>query len=242
MKRALVEGLVVAAVRDAPLSTLSELQAAVQATCHVSKSLIATVLRRNGITRKKARFYGQPRDLEAKTARFVAARDAARAAGRTFFSVDEASFGRNAGAAFGYSSRGSKVFIRRQRPRVQTTTVVACVNDTGIVHRSAMHGSCNTDHFLDFLAHCDLPRGAVVLLDNVSFHHARRVAAWALDRGVALLFVPPYSPWFNPIESCFSIVKRSYYKGRAIDDAFATLTSAHCEAFFAKALSATHMY
>ena len=50
---------------------------------------------------------------------------------------------------------------------------------------------------------------------------------WCDASGVRLLFTPPYSPWFNPIEACFSIVKRSYYRGSSVDQAYATLQPWH---------------
>jgi transposase len=54
---------------------------------------------------------------------------------------------------------------------------------------------------------------------------------------VHLLFTPPYSPWFNPIEGVFSIVKRHYYKHGNINAAFACVEARHTAAFFRQALS-----
>lgn len=101
-----------------------------------------------------------------------------------------------------------------------------------------MPGSCNTARFVEFLHECSLPEGTVVLLDNVSFHRARDVQAFAIAANVTLLYTPPYSPWFNPIEGCFSIVKRAFYRGLAIDNAFGALRESHCSAFFNRSLSA----
>ena len=228
-----------ATIRDAPLSTLSAVQSVVTNTLGfaVSKQLIATILSRGGLTRKKARFYGQPKDLEAKTRGFLDDRASAIASGSPIVSIDETSFGRHTGPAFGYSKRGTKVFVRKNATCVKTSTVVACVAAEGLVHRKTMTGSCNTSRFVEFLRECNLPKGTVVLLDNVSFHHAREVKSFASTSGLHMLFVPPYSPWFNPVEGCFSVVKRAFYRGLAIDDAFATLSSSHCEAFFRRSLS-----
>jgi transposase len=83
-----------------------------------------------------------------------------------------------------------------------------------------------------------LPEGTIIMLDNVSFHHSKYVVEYCNHRGWSLLFTPPYSPWFNPIELCFSIIKRRYAKGDCtIDDALDALTPDHCRAFFAKSLS-----
>jgi transposase len=73
-------------------------------------------------------------------------------------------------------------------------------------------------------------------LDNVAFHHSKDVAAFASANNIDLLFVPPYSPWFNPIELCFSIIKRHFYQHHNVEEAFAALTSGHCHSFFSKCM------
>ena len=241
----LIKGLVLQAVHGAPLSTLADLQRMISSLTelHVSKQLIRTILFRHGLTRKKARFYGEPKDLLAKTTNFLTARSVARTNGRPFVSIDETSFGRHGGPAFGYAQRGAKVFVRKNGcPRVTTSTVVACVAPDGLVHRRTITGSCNTARFAEFLRECKLPGGTVVLLDNVSFHHARYVKETADAANLQLLFTPPYSPWFNPIEGCFSVVKRAYYKGCSVDAAFAALEPRHCRAFFRRSLDATDRF
>lgn len=48
---------------------------------------------------------------------------------------------------------------------------------------------------------------SVLIMDNCSIHHGGRVAELAKARGVRLLYLPPYSPDFNPIEKAFGILK-----------------------------------
>jgi transposase len=45
-------------------------------------------------------------------------------------------------------------------------------------------------------------------MDNLSAHKGERVRDLIEDRGCALLYLPPYSPDYNPIEEAFSKVKR----------------------------------
>jgi transposase len=92
--------------------------------------------------------------------------------------------------------------------------------------------------FRDFLEALDLPQNTVILLDNVRFHHSKVCKEVAIRKGFELLYVPPYSPWFNPIEGIFSIVKREFYKGSSIDASFDKVTESHCNAFFQKSLNA----
>ncbi len=49
--------------------------------------------------------------------------------------------------------------------------------------------------------------GQVVVLDNLSAHKAERIREVLAARQCELLFLPPYSPDFTPIEQAFSKVK-----------------------------------
>ena len=60
-----------------------------------------------------------------------------------------------------------------------------------------------------------LRRGDVLVLDNASAHKLAGVAQWLAQRGVELLFLPPYSPDFTPVESAFSKLKTSLRTAQA---------------------------
>lgn len=48
---------------------------------------------------------------------------------------------------------------------------------------------------------------SVVVMDNVSFHHSEGIEELFTDAGVRLVYLPPYSPDFNPIEEYFAQLK-----------------------------------
>jgi transposase len=48
---------------------------------------------------------------------------------------------------------------------------------------------------------------SVLVLDNASFHRTKAFLAPFRAAGIRVLFTPPYQPWFQPIESCFSKLK-----------------------------------
>ncbi len=52
-----------------------------------------------------------------------------------------------------------------------------------------------------------LKKGDVVIMDNLSAHKRREAEQAIRARGAWLLFLPPYSPDFNPIELAFSKLK-----------------------------------
>jgi transposase len=57
--------------------------------------------------------------------------------------------------------------------------------------------------------------GQVVILDNLSSHKGDRVRKLIEERGCSLLFLPPYSPDFSPIEEAFSKIKGLLKKSAA---------------------------
>lgn len=208
----------------------------------MSRELVRSAIRSLGLSRKKASFYGKPKDLDTKIASFVQQRDAFAASGKHFVSIDETSFGRNfTRCTYGYSPIGKPLYLAKALPRVTTTSVVACVSRDGLVGKhSIVGGAFNAQRFAAFLESLRLPVDTVVLLDNVRFHHSQIVKQAAERLGIHLLFVPPYSPWFNPIEYCFSVIKRAYYKSLDIEAAFGLLGARTCAATFSKCLSLMH--
>jgi hypothetical protein len=68
----------------------------------------------------------------------------------------------------------------------------------------------NSAYFEWWFAHCllaEVPKGHTVIMDNASFH--RKKILRKLARGkVRLLFLPAYSPDYNPIEKSWANMKR----------------------------------
>ena len=82
-------------------------------------------------------------------------------------------------------------------------------------------------HFIDDLAaardRLQIPADAIIVLDNVRFHHSAIVIEMLELRGFEHKFLPPYSPFFNGIECMFSewkhYVKVGLQGHRARDEA-----------------------
>lgn len=86
--------------------------------------------------------------------------------------------------------------------------------------------------------------GQVVVLDNLSVHKAARIRQAIEARGCQLLFLPPYSPDFTPIEQAFSKLKASLRRlgarttealWEAMGVAVEAITRADARAWFAHA-------
>jgi transposase len=74
----------------------------------------------------------------------------------------------------------------------------------------AVEGATTREVFETYLEHVLAPTlkpGQMVVMDNLSAHKGGRVKEIIEGRGCELIYLPPYSPDFNPIEQAFSKIK-----------------------------------
>ena len=70
------------------------------------------------------------------------------------------------------------------------------------------YGRRRVHHLHQNTTRADLAKkGDVVVLDNLPAHKVAAAKAAIKERGAWMLFLPPYSPDFNPIEMAFSKLK-----------------------------------
>lgn len=66
----------------------------------------------------------------------------------------------------------------------------------------------------------NLPKNTIFVLDNVRFHHSINIKNYMESMGWNVLYTPPYSPWFNPIENIFGNIKTYFRKNKSISSSF----------------------
>ena len=92
----------------------------------------------------------------------------------------------------------------------KTTTFVAGLRRTGMIAPMVIDRPINRESFLAYVGQVlvpELKQGDVVVMDNLSSHKAQAVREMIEGAGASLLYLPPYSPDFNPIEQAFSKLK-----------------------------------
>ncbi|MCA1621648.1 MAG: transposase [Acidobacteria bacterium] len=92
----------------------------------------------------------------------------------------------------------------------QTSVVRALSFGRGVPATMTLTGAVDTlafDAYLERALRPRLRRGDVLVLDNLNVHKASRVGQVAAERGARVLWLPPYSPDFSPIEQCWSKMK-----------------------------------
>jgi transposase len=92
----------------------------------------------------------------------------------------------------------------------KNTTLVAALAPDGLHEPWMIEGAMTTETFVWYITEQLAPTlrpGQIVVLDNLSVHKAERIRQAIEARGCQLLFLPPYSPDFTPIEQAFSKLK-----------------------------------
>lgn len=58
---------------------------------------------------------------------------------------------------------------------------------------------------------------SILVLDNAKIHHSAELTEMCLDAGILLVYLPPYSCDYNPIETSFAVLKQYIKKKRGIN-------------------------
>ncbi len=99
-----------------------------------------------------------------------------------------------------------------------TQTLIAALRHDELAAPWVISGAMNSELFCLYIETQLAPTlspGDLVILDNLSSHKHKRAAQLLEQIGVRLLFLPPYSPDFNPIEMAFSKLKGLIRKSAA---------------------------
>lgn len=106
--------------------------------------------------------------------------------------------------------------------------------------RGNVDGEIVEKYFKEYLVK-ELKSGQIVVLDNASYHKRKGIQKAVEEVGCKLLFLPAYSPDFNPIEQLWSQLKRLIKKSMrqvqksvnaAIDWAFLEIIDSDFSSYF----------
>lgn len=124
--------------------------------------------------------------------------------------IDETWAKTNMTRTHGRCPRGARLRMSVSAGHWKTTTFVAGLRLSGMVAPVVFDGPINRQLFEAYVEQALVPTlapGDIVVMDNLSSHKGPKVRAMIEAAGATLLFLPPYSPDFNPIEMAFSKLK-----------------------------------
>jgi transposase len=144
----------------------------------------------------------------------------------------------------GRCPRGERLVDSAPAGLWQTSTLVAAISLDGVLAPMVIDGPLNGESFSQYVEAwlvAELVPGNIVVMDNLPVHKNKRVAAAIEAAGCMLVFLPPYSPDYNPIENMWSKAKtllrataaRTFEAVvEATADALRSITAQDCDGYF----------
>jgi len=158
--------------------------------------------------------------------------------------IDESGAKDNLCRTRGRAPVGQRLVAKTPHSHWKTSTIISAVALRGPFAPAAFDGPANHESFLAYVEQVLTPElrpRDIVIMDNLQLHKAAGIAQAIESVGASLLYLPPYSPDFNPIENMWSKVKTHLRSAaartfdelcKAIAAALKTVTRQDCLGFF----------
>jgi len=192
----------------------------------ITQSGISRVLKRIQTTRKRLKVMAAQRNDELRNQWLYELQDFT--AEQLVFVDESGSDERTGDRQFGWSDRGARAAVSRYLASRERVSVLPAYTIEGYITAKTFYGTCTGEIFEDFIIDQLLPLcnpypgpRSIIVMDNASVHHYSRdcIVKVARRQGVWILFLPPYSPDFNPIEESFgdlkAFIRRTYRRERS---------------------------
>ena len=137
---------------------------------------------------------------------------------RSLVFVDEMGTNISLYPLYGWAKKAQRAHCSVPRNRGKNTTLLSSMSVEGMGPSLAVEGATNREVFETYVEQVLAPtlrRGQVVVMDNLTAHKGERLRELIEQEGCELLYLPPYSPEFNPIEETFSKIKGLMRKAEA---------------------------
>lgn len=132
--------------------------------------------------------------------------------------LDESGVNTDMTRRYGRSKGKARVTEAAPLNTPKTTTLLSSVRADGTTVRRFLAGALNGEQFLTYIREelaPSLHAGDLVIMDNLRCHKVKGVREAIEAVGAQLLYLPPYSPDFNPIEMMWSKIKAILRKTKA---------------------------
>jgi transposase len=158
--------------------------------------------------------------------------------------VDEMGTNTSLAPLWAWSPKGRRAYCSVPRNRGKNTTVLSSMTIEGMGPSLTVEGATTAAVFETYVERVLSPMlraGQIVVMDNLTAHKGERVRDLIEERGCKLMYLPPYSPDFNPIEEAFAKIKGILRKAKArsrealieaIGEAISALSARDARGFF----------
>ena len=124
--------------------------------------------------------------------------------------IDETWVKTNMTRRYGRSLRGKRLVDKVPHGHWKTTTFVGALRHDGLTAPTVIDGAINGPLFVAYVQQQLVPTlqpGDIVIMDNLASHKVAGVREAIEAVGAHVVYLPPYSPDFNPIELLFAKLK-----------------------------------
>jgi len=161
--------------------------------------------------------------------------------------IDETWASTNMARRHGRCAKGERLRVGVPYGHWKTTIFIGALTPRGFIAPIVLDGPINRDAFETYVEQvlaCELRPGNIVIMDNLSSHKGPKVREFIEAAGARLLYLPPYSPDFNPIENAFAKLKALLRKAAmrtaeglwtSIGELLTAFKPADCRNYFAAA-------
>jgi transposase len=158
--------------------------------------------------------------------------------------VDECGTHTSLAPIYGYAPRGERLRLWVPRKRGKNTTLLSSMSLEGMGPSLAVEGATTARVFETYVEKLLVPSlrtGQIVVMDNLGAHRPKRIRELIEQQGCELLYLPAYTPDYNPIEEAFAKIKNLLRKAAArskealvevIGAALSAVTAADARGFF----------
>ena len=132
--------------------------------------------------------------------------------------IDECGINLGMTRLYGWGEKSERVDDYVPDVRFERSSIIAALNIKGVVAPLTYKGTMNGEFFGGYVEQCLAPaleKGDIVLIDNLSAHKVSGMLRPLYDKGIIVLFLPPYSPDLNPVEMMWSKLKALLRKLKA---------------------------
>ena len=132
--------------------------------------------------------------------------------------VDECGTHTSLAPLYGYAPKGERLRLWVPRRRGKNTTLLSSMTVEGMGPSLAVEGATTARVFETYVKKVLVPSlepGRIVVMDNLGAHRPKGVRGLIEEKGCELLYLPSYSPDYNPIEEAFAKIKNLLRKTSA---------------------------
>ena len=198
------------AISNNPFITSYDISLMVQRELNISVSPTTCwrTLQHCGFSRKRSRMQISKHDTNANIQIF---KDKYLQS-KNMISIDETFFYLHDKPKYGYTKRGIQLRTTvGETHRTKKIAIYMAVSDSKIIGFKMAYKHGNSLDYLDFIKSLNCSNNTL-LMDNVAFHKSLALREYVESMNCNIVFTPPYSPQFNPIEMVFSKMKTIYRK------------------------------